>query len=671
MHWYRSIALATVLAAFPASSLYAADVWQRNAAELMEQGTTRGLRLTEDRKSLELARGRLYQDDGPAAGYSYLPNDEKISGDIAIRKQLLVDDPRAFETYLLVGAGKSGSGLTFRINGKSHTLVPGDRIGNHWDQFLLPPEALRKGLNEIVIGGTGTIWIARDDERPPEDSPPPNRSAKSTDGGKTWNDARLGTKDDFDGEYCVRLFLEQHVAAGVLTLPVVDQANLGERALSQALSGPAPVRVRVDAETPDDAQLTVFVRHGTTAAIDRRTWTSFSPLEGLDAVMPCGQFVQFEIRLTTKDARRTPQLHGVTIESTPPSRAAWTETVRVVEAPTTKIVRSSIPFEFESPSHPQLQELRKRYKLDDVVAGAETEWEQIKKLAAWSGVQWEKRTGHLKDTYPNWNALDILALHADGTPVGGFCQHYNLVFLQACASLGIRGRPVSLGPGIHQSKINGGHEVVEIWSNDLRKWVHVDGDAARYYVDVKTQTPLSLRELHDRQIAAFNDRPYDAVEAVVLADTRPAWTGFHDNPPFVELRLIPRSNFLAQPTPVPLNQGMRGWFWPGHEVWTDPEAPPARLYDRRVVDPGNWDWTLNTTEVRLLATDEPGQVRVELDTETPGFAGYEATVDDGGPQPVKNGFIWKLNDGTNRLTVRSRNETAALIPTTVVVERRP
>ena len=68
----------------------------------------------------------------------------------------------------------------------------------------------RKGKNEIVLRGTGKVWIARDDERPPADSPSPNRSAKSVDGGKTWNDARLGTKDDLDGEYYVRLFLDQH-----------------------------------------------------------------------------------------------------------------------------------------------------------------------------------------------------------------------------------------------------------------------------------------------------------------------------------------------------------------------------------------------------------------------------------------------------------------------------
>jgi hypothetical protein len=128
---------------------------------------------------------------------------------------------------------------------------------------------------------------------------------------------------------------------------------------------------------------------------------------------------------------------------------------------------------------------------------------------------------------------------------------------------------------------------------------------------------------------------------------------------------------LADEFPLPLNQGMRGWFWPGHEAWTDAEAPAARLYDRRVTSRRNWEWTLNSTEVRLIAADAPGELRVDLDTVTPGFAGYEAAIDDADAKPVDNGFTWKLHAGLNRLTVRSRNETRSLIPTTAVIQWNP
>ena len=155
----------------------------------------------------------------------------------------------------------------------------------------------------------------------------------------------------------------------------------------------------------------------------------------------------------------------------------------------------------------------------------------------------------------------------------------------------------------------------------------------------------------------------------MLAETRPAWGGLTDNPPFAELKMIPRSNLLAQPYPVPLNQGMKGWPWPGHAVWTEPHAPPSELYDYRITAKNNWDWTLNETEVRLLATTVPGEVQVQLDTVTPGFTNYEATFDAAGPTPVESNFVWQLHAGKNQLVVQSRNETGPGIPTVVVIER--
>jgi hypothetical protein len=638
--------------------------------DLLTIAVTENLAPAADGKALELVRGRRVEDDGPAAGYSYLPSEEKLDGKTVIRKQLEVADPRAGETYLLLG----GSGtFEIAINGKRQTLESRGKTGNVWEQFLLPPETLRRGLNDIVVTGTGKISIARDDERPPGDSPPPNRSAKSTDGGKTWNSDRLGTKNDFDGEYYVRLYLDQHRERGMLTLPIVDRLNLADKPLAPPTANPSTLSLQIDAAQLDAGQVEVAVRRGTTYAPDDEHWSKWEPVVGLNTELPAAEerYLQVRLIVTTTDPRRSPQLRGIRLSADVKPADDWSKHVRVVAAPTTRLVRASIPFVYESGSHPQLKKLREQFKLDEVVAGAKTEWEKITKLAAWSGVQWSKRVGHLGTVYPKWDALDILTKHDDGTPIGGFCQQYNLVFLQACESFGIRGRPVSLGPGTYNDRIRSGHEVVELWSNDYRKWVHVDGDAARYYVDVKTRTPLSLRELHDLQLAEFAGRPHDAVEAVVLAETRPMWQGLTDVPPFVELRMIPRSNVLDQPTPLPLNQGMRGWSWPGHFAWTDASYSPSRLYDHRVAAPSNWDWTLNMTEVHLTAGDRPGEVQVELDTVTPGFAGYEALFDEAGSTEVEQRFIWTLHPGRNRLSVASRNETGSLIPTVSILEWNP
>jgi transglutaminase-like putative cysteine protease len=98
------------------------------------------------------------------------------------------------------------------------------------------------------------------------------------------------------------------------------------------------------------------------------------------------------------------------------------------------------------------------------VKGAKTEFEVIERLARWSAGRWGR--GHLKDAYPPWDALEILKPHADGKPTGGFCQQYNVVFLQACESYGIPGRAVSIGVGDHVITIGGIHGTVQTVDED-------------------------------------------------------------------------------------------------------------------------------------------------------------------------------------------------------------
>jgi hypothetical protein len=161
------------------------------------------------------------------------------------------------------------------------------------------------------------------------------------------------------------------------------------------------------------------------------------------------------------------------------------------------------------------------------------------------------------------------------------------------------------------------------------------------------------------------------VQVVKVAETQHTWKGLDGWPPFVELRLIPRSNFLEERAPLPLNQGMRGWFWTGHHVWTDAEAPAALLYGNRVSRRGDFEWTLNQACLALEATDTPGAIRVHLDTETPGFETFLAEVDGQGKKAVASGFVWKLHAGKNRLEVLPRNKGSREgIASQVVLEYR-
>ncbi|MBL8827693.1 MAG: transglutaminase domain-containing protein [Planctomycetaceae bacterium] len=637
-------------------SFAGAEELQLDARTLFDRGTNHQLRLNDNGSAIELNRGVLIEDDGPAAGYSYQPNEERLGESIAIRKQLLVADPRAARATLLVGG--SGS-FSFGVNGEAQTLKDLGKVGNYWQAFELPETTLREGSNDFQLSGKGMIWIARDDEYPAgsrERTRHPNRSAKSRDAGQTWNDKQLGTKDSLDGEYYVRLRLDQHSPQGTLTSHVIDLANLMNQPIGAAARSLRNVKITVAGKNSSATKLVVQYRTSPSPLSSAASWSFWNDLPSSgEFAAPTGRYLQLRAALSTSDPLDSPQLQAIVVQAEIERGDNGLDSWKIVDFNNPPLVRTSLSFEYEPFDHPTLRQIREQYRLDDVVRGAKSELELVSRLAVWSSQQF-RHGGHLKTLYPAWNALEILRPHDDGTPVGGFCQQFNLVFLQACESFGIPGRAVSIGPGEQKFAARGGHEVVELWSHEHRKWMYVDGNMAWYAVDRATQVPLSLLELHDRQLDALAGREYPAIEIVTLAKQDRAWTSLTDWPPFVELRMIPRSNFLAVRAPLPLSQGMRGWSWTGHHVWHEARSPAPAIYSQRVTRRGDWEWTLDHVQLWLEVTDTPGTLNVFADTVTPGLKQLERQRDDGEWSVCDSQFEWQLQPGRNRLAVRVRNE---------------
>jgi hypothetical protein len=650
---------------FPA--VLSADDLSWSASEIYEKSVADQVVLDENSKALLLATDVLYEDDGPAAGFSYQPNLESVAGDVWIKKQLIVERPKARTATLLVGRGNDD--LRLQLNGQETTLTPAGMAGRYWKAYRFEPTALIKGLNEFVLHAAPDgpqsgrerlqIWIARDDEyaRGAEaDRTPPNRSLKSVDAGKTWTGNALGDKNDVDGEYYVRLLLEQYVSAGTLTLPVIDAGNLADRPIGPPVNETGPIAVSLECEETDAQEFTISIRTGTTFALQKETWSDWQEYSATNAEVaaPRGRFVQARIDLKTKDPLVTPRLHGIRFKASPMRPTDWTTEWKLAAADNPAVRRSPVPFQYEPFDEPQLKKLREQEQIDDVVKGAKTQFEAACAIAKWSS-QRLTNLGHLGQIYPGWNALEILAKHADGTPIGGFCQQYNLLFLQACLSQGLTVRAVSVGPGNMTDRLRSGHETVELWSDDYRKWVYLDGNTGWYIKDAKSGIPLSIWEVRERQLAALAGQSYPAIEMVKLIETRYDWPDLAGGFGFAEMRLIPRNNFLSQKTPLPLNQGMRGWFWPGHWVSADRVDSPAMLYAHRLFRKADAEWTLNHAQIALEATETPGEVRVHLDSETPGWKTYLASWNDETEKEVDSQFVHQLAADKNRLTVVPRN----------------
>lgn len=643
------IFLLGLLAGLPAG----ADELVLDAEHLFSHGVSDHLRLADEGHAIELQRGVLFEDDGPAAGYSYHANEERLVPGVWLKKELMIPAPRAAKATLLVGRGGE---LGARINGKPVTLGPSGRQGNYWQSYDFSPDLLRPGKNEFVLHGHGSVWIARDDEFAAGSltrQTHPNRSAKSHDEGKSWSYTQLGTDSNLDGEYYVRVFLDQFQTQGRLTLDVIDVGNLAAALIGPPVTSLGPIHIQAETAANSGDAIEMRVRTGTSYVPCQEHWSDWAPFNGAGGVIdkPMGRYLQLELQLSTTDPLSTPRLRRVTISAAPLRPKDWTSGLRVIRFDNPAIIRSSIPFQYEPFDRPELLELRRTYELDKIVAGAETEFEVITRLAAWSATRWQRM--HLKESYPCYNALEILKLHPDGTPVGGFCQQSNLVFLQACESFGLTGRMVSLGPGHMTEKIRSGHETVEIWSNEFGKWIYIDGNTAWYAIDQATKVPLSCLELRQRQLAAFRDGNPAAVKVITLAETKYSWPGMTSWPPLVELRLIPRSNFLQEKSPLPLNQGMRGWFWTGHYVWVDDQEPARLLYTHRCAKRANFEWTLNQAHVVFEAT-EPGTLRAHVDTQTPGFKQFLRRTGEvlAATQAV---FDWSLSPGRNRLFLVPQN----------------
>ena len=676
------------------------------ADEAFEQGQGAwGVRLN-DGGAVALYDRVLVEDDGPGIGSDaeWLKTDRapttEIGGNTRVKKVLHIERLGAKEARLCAPAD-----VAIEINGRAVEIAGSTPFPQ------IPVSLLKKGDNEVVLyclrkTGTGTNRMAnavRDPSKTerlepvpvlnvkialpedilrnaPERKDRPRRSFKSADGGKTW--------EPIQGEYMVRLHLVQHVPQGYFISPVVDLGQPGEdkRPLLTPVSIQS-VSLDANAETPDGTRVELAVRTGRSPVYEAALWSDWQPP---GAAVPKGnRYLQWKATLFSSDPAKTPLLRSVAVEAkvSRPQTPAWAKALRVVSFHNEEIRSTSLPFEYEDPLHPRMVALRRKYRLDDVVAGARTETEQLVRLRDWVSRQWKYTVP--ESDYPAWDADEIL------TRKYGFCVQYAIVLMQSAISLGHQARFVfGHNPGAFDG---GGHEVCEIWSNEHRKWIFFDSHQNWHYVPPQTNVPLSMLEVHDLvlktyyggQPATFANpprkrQPSDAIAICYGTSMTPGMPpkGFETHyadgrytapTRWLFVNYMPRNNFYAKPYPQPKTQGAH-WDWSEYWCWEDSQtstpssssipSTPSRqwLYRNFTARRSDLDWTINQICFDATIADQPGALAIQMGTFTPYGDAFLAKADRQAWKEASRAFTWELHPGRNRLEMRIRNKAGVQGP---------
>ncbi len=714
----RSLALAASLAA-PAAADSASNAWQTLARpqalpDLIADCQLEGVVLDAGRRGAVLERWVVIEDDAAGAGVGQEPdgaprkNYDLIGGRRQAKKILILPAMAARGAVLsFYGAEPVGEGLTgtvplqVRVNGRvlrkdsdAARLPPAYRNGRpHWKYLEVPPDALRAGTNEIVFfadsASEDAAWKLLIAEHRyfeaggwPSNTPLPRRSARSENGGASWTADSLGLDGAMQGEYMVRLTLDQHRAEGRVTSPVFDLgADTADR---QGIARPAILRevaLAVAAEQPTGTTVALEYRAGNTWSVTPNHWSVWLPAAKVKQY-PRGRFGQWRARLATDDPSVSPVLQAVTPRATLRALPAPDAgRVYVTESRNAQIVRPSQPYAYEKFDHPRLVELREAYRLDLEVAGAATEFEKILRLKRWTANQYAREglqgwflLNDGRRTYPPWDAHCVLNRN------GYSCVSFAVLFMQVCQAFGIPCRHVQVNPWC-----SGGHEVNEVWSDDFGKWMFVDAGYNYYVCDPATGVPLNIAEVaavlarHQAanelvevgaglrvpaKVVPEGDVPLRyVVEPSPMNESYRAEAGPADLAGFMHKHaawmffqaMIPRNDFYSHPLPMPLNQGTSHWPWNGYLVWAAGPVPRRPQYSRYALKPGDFYWTLNQAAFRLEYGQEPGSLSVQLDTETPDFQTFQARENDGDWRDVPSVFDWRLRPGFNTLELVARN----------------
>jgi hypothetical protein len=453
---------------------------------------------------------------------------------------------------------------------------------------------------------------------------------------------------------------------GVVVTDVIDLGDDG------VLSGRVSARdLRVEAEATPGVPLEV--RTGSTYFQSPGSWSAWTPVNGL--IQPHGRYAQVRLQLPARNRNTPSEVRRVTLRCLVRNLPAEGK-VRVVSDHIQRIVRSPIEFAYERPGQADVAWMRREFRLDDVIASGRTEFEKLRALMHWVATRLNVRPGPWEarnEPFP-WNIRQVMT-PADGGTIYSHCMSYCEAMITAATALGWQARHWAL-LGVRDT----GHEVPEIWVDELGKWVFFDPSLDTYYADPKSGTPLNLLEMHntylktvlrpdevqqrgrrvneDRLRAVRGKHPVKCMAGGFCYGKPCAWDWEWDHGYLSAgwMQMTPRNDWHSRPEPRFRHFGEGAEGFSGFPMYIDRQTPLTQQVSLWLTRERDFWWTMNQASLRLTRSGAD-TLDVECGNSQPFFRRYLGRRSGGPWEPVEPRFIWRLTAGENRLEVIPENES--------------
>jgi len=287
---------------------------------------------------------------------------------------------------------------------------------------------------------------------------------------------------------------------------------------------------------------------------------------------------------------------------------------------------------WEDINSPEMDTLRERYHLHDVVGSDGTEFEKMKKLLNWVATRWVHDGSKMA---PERSALAILREVEKGKRF--CCANYADVLIDCMRALGYPIRFVGLRTEDAAYNMGGGHGCVEVWSNQFQKWIFFDVQNNAWWEH--DGMPLSAHECH----RLFIDGREDELNFVGqhkqadYAQTKPVWSAYFYR---VNNYWMGQNLFLISDTITPqlMYQG--------------------RIHNLTVTDQYDRAYPrLNRTKI-TLRNERPESLdtfTVILSHTMPYFDRFLVRIDEKEWEETSDTLQWVLKNGTNIIDARAVN----------------